>query len=150
MDVRRLGWLGTRTDRFVETARFFRDVLGLAISHEEPDFAMLALPGADHDDVEIIGPGAEGSEFQAATYTTGPVVSFVVGDVIAARSELEAAGVELLGDITWSGSSADLGWFHFRGPDGNVYGMMQGSRAFGDRWTGRSGHWVERARWNPR
>lgn len=132
MDVRRLGWLGTRTDRFTETTRFFRDVLGLATFYEEPDFAMLALPGADHDYVEIIGPDAEGSEFQATTYTTGPVVSFVVGDIVAARSELEAAGVELLGDITWSGSIADFGWFHFRGPDGNVYGMMQGSRAFGD------------------
>ena len=49
MDVRRLGWLGTRTPRFAETTRFFRDVLGLTTFSEEPDFAMFALPGADHD-----------------------------------------------------------------------------------------------------
>jgi catechol 2,3-dioxygenase-like lactoylglutathione lyase family enzyme len=132
MDVRRVGFVGTRTDRFSETTRFFRDVLGLATSYEAPDFVMLALPGADHDYVEIIGPDAEGLEFQAATYTTGPVVSFVVDDLAAARAELEAAGVELLDDITWSRRLADYGWFHFRGPDGNVYGMMQGSRAVGD------------------
>ena len=132
MDVRRLGFLGTRTDDFSETTRFFRDVLGLVTHYEEPDFAMLSLPGAEHDFVEIIGPDAECSEFQAATYTTGPVVSFVVGDVVAARAELEAAGVELLDDITWSRSIEGLGWFHFRAPDGYVYGMMQGSRVIGD------------------
>ena len=132
MDVRRIGFLGTRTDRFSETTRFFRDVLGLGIYYEEPDFAMLSLPGAEHDFVEIIGPDAEGTAFQAATYTTGPVPSFVVDDVAAARAELESAGVDLLDDITWSSSIEGLGWFHFRGPDGNVYGMMQGSRVIGD------------------
>jgi catechol 2,3-dioxygenase-like lactoylglutathione lyase family enzyme len=132
MDVRRLGFLGTRTDNFSETTRFFRDVLGLATYYEEPDFAMLSLPGAEHDFVEIIGPAAASSEFQAATYTTGPVASFVVEDVVAARAELEAADVELLDDITWSSSVEGLGWFHFRGPDGCVYGMMQGSRVIGD------------------
>ena len=132
MDVRRIGFLATRTDDFSETTRFFRDVLGLATYYEEPDFAMLSLPGAEHDFVEIIGPDAEGSEFQAATYTTGPVASFVVVDVVAARAELEAAGVELLDEITWSSSIEGFGWFHFRAPDGYVYGMMQGSRAIGD------------------
>ncbi len=132
MDVRRLGFLGTRTNDFSETTRFFRDVLGLATHYEEPNFAMFSLPGAEHDFVEIIGPDAEGSEFQAATYTTGPVPSFVVGDVVAARAELEAAGVELLDEITWSRGIEGLGWFHFRGPDGYVYGMMQGSRVIGD------------------
>lgn len=130
MDVRRIGFMATRTDLFTETTGFFRDVLGLATDYEQDDFAMFALPSADHDFVEIIGPGAEGMEWQAATYTTGPVVSFEVGDLAAARAELEAAGVELLDDITWSGRIAGFGWFHFRGPDGNVYGM-QGSRAGG-------------------
>lgn len=132
MDVRRVGFVGTRTDHFSETTRFFRDVLGLAIHREEPDFVMLALPGADHDYVEVIGPDAEGLEFQAVTYTTGPVVAFVVDDLGAARAELQAADVELLDDITWSRSIADYGWCHFRAPDGNVYGLMQGSRKIGD------------------
>lgn len=131
MDVRRIGFMGTRTDRFAETTRFFRDVLGLAPYHERTDFAMLALPGADHDFVEVIGPDAEGMEFAASTYSTGPVVSFEVGDLAAARAELEAAGIELLDDITWSSRIVGFGWFHFRGPDGHVYGL-QGPGATGD------------------
>jgi hypothetical protein len=57
-----------------------------------------------------------------------PVPAFVV----AARAELEAAGIELLDEITWSRRIEGLGWFHFRGPDGCVYGMMQGSRVIDD------------------
>lgn len=132
MDVRRIGYLGTRTDAYTETTRFFREVLGLDTYDEESDFVMLSLPGAEHDFVEVIGPNAEGFEFHQATYTTGPVPAFVVGDVTAARAELEAAGVELLDEITWSRSMVGLGWFHFRGPDGNVYAMMQGSRVIDD------------------
>jgi hypothetical protein len=33
MEVTGLGWLGVRTERFEETVRFFRDVMGL----ERPD-----------------------------------------------------------------------------------------------------------------
>ena len=127
MNVIRLGWLGTRTARYAETTRFFRDVLGLAADYEEPDFAMFKLPAADRDYVEVIGPNADDSDFEAATYTTGPVVGFVVTDLAAARAELAGHGVELLGDIIWSGRTPGYGWFHFRGPDGNVYGMLQGT-----------------------
>ena len=35
-------------------------------------------------------------------------------------------------DITRSGSIPGLAWFHFRGPDGTVYSLMQGSRAIAD------------------
>ena len=38
------------------------------------------------------------------------------------------AGIELLGDITWSSRTEGYGWFHLRAPDGNVYSMLQGTR----------------------
>lgn len=125
MDVKRLSWLGTRTAKFDETKVFFRDVLGLSLVAEEPDFAMLRLPGGDHDYVEVFGPSDPDTTF----YTTGPVAGFLVDDVEQARAELEAAGIELIGSIEWSARVENYGWFSFRGPDGNVYGVMQGSRA---------------------
>ena len=127
MRVQRLGWLGTRTDRYDATRSFFVGVLGLAVEYEEHHFALVAFPAADHDYVEVMGPDAEDSDFEATYYTTGPVVGFVVDDLEAARAELAAAGVELLGDITWSQRTPGYGWFHLRGPDGNVYGMLQGT-----------------------
>jgi hypothetical protein len=62
-----------------------------------------------------------------ANFTTGPVVGFVVDDVVAGRAELIAAGIEILDEIHWSTRREGYGWFHFRAPDGNVYGLMQGS-----------------------
>ena len=92
---------------------------------EEPGFAMLQLPSGEHDYLEVFGAGADDSEFEAEYYRTGPVPGFLVPDVVVARAELAAAGVELLGEITWARSTPGYGWFHFRGPDGNVYGVVQ-------------------------
>jgi predicted enzyme related to lactoylglutathione lyase len=128
MQVKRLGWLGTRTENFDETTRFFRDVLGLAVEHEEDGFGMYRLPGGDRDYVEVFATGDPDVDF----YATGPVVGLVVDDIENARSQLAAHGVELIGDITWSSRHDGYGWFHVRGPDGNVYGMLQGTRAIAD------------------
>ena len=124
MHVKRLAWLGARTEKFDATTTFFRDVLGLPVVYEEPGFAMHQLPDADRDFVEVFGADHPGG----ALYTTGPVVGLLVDDITEARAELEAAGVELLDSIHWPESMEGYGWFHFRGPDGNVYGMLQGSR----------------------
>jgi catechol 2,3-dioxygenase-like lactoylglutathione lyase family enzyme len=128
MKVQRLAWMGTRTNRFDETRRFFADILGLKVEHEEAGFAMLGLPAADRDYVEIFGPDVDDGGFSAANYQTGPVVGLQVDDIVAARAELAEAGVELLDAITWASGTPGYGWFHFRGPDGNVYSLLQGSQ----------------------
>jgi len=124
VQVKRVAWLGTRTEKFDETTAFFRDVLGIPVFHEEPGFAMLQLPGADRDFVEVFAPDNP----NGAVYTTGPVVGLLVDDIEQARAELDAAGVELIGPIEWLQSMDGYGWFHVRGPDGNVYAIMQESR----------------------
>ena len=128
MQVKRLAWLGTRTENFDETAAFFRDVLGIPMIFEEPGFAMLQLPGADRDFVEVFA-----SDYpSAAHYSTGPVVGLLVDDIEEARSELDAAGVELISPIEWLQSMDGYGWFYVRGPDGNVYAILQDSRVSTD------------------
>jgi catechol 2,3-dioxygenase-like lactoylglutathione lyase family enzyme len=124
MKVKRLAWLGTRTEKFDETTAFFRDVLGIPVLYEEPGFAMLQLPGSDRDFVEVFAPDHP----NAALYSTGPVVGLLVDDIEQARVELDAAGVELIGPSEWIESMDGYGWFHVRGPDGNVYAILQDSR----------------------
>ena len=132
--VRRLTWLGTRTERYDETTDFFGRVLGLPLVAEEPGLAMFQLPGGEHDYVEVFDVANPEVPFM----TTGPVEGFLVDNVVQARKELEAEGVEMLGEVTWlrdiPGFEAvvDYGWFTFRGPDGNVYNCTQGSRAIPD------------------
>ncbi len=121
--VKRLAWMGTRTDKVAETSAFLEHVIGLERAGEEPGFVMFRLPGTDHDYVEVFGADRE----DAALYTTGPVVGLLVDDLVRAREVLDSEGVELLDEITWAGTIPGYGWFHFRGPDGSVYACLQGS-----------------------
>jgi catechol 2,3-dioxygenase-like lactoylglutathione lyase family enzyme len=132
VQIRRLSWVGTRTQEFASTKQFFGGVLGLPLITEEPGFAMFQLPGGLHDYVEVFAVEYPDVEFM----TTGPVPGFIVDDVVQARTELEAAGLEMLEPIQWMADVdaplvdaqpdlAGYGWFQFRGPDGNVYCCTQ-------------------------
>jgi catechol 2,3-dioxygenase-like lactoylglutathione lyase family enzyme len=115
--VTRIGWAGTRTDRYGAMVDFLTAVLGLTLVRQEGDVAVLDLPSGDT--VEVFGPGDQDHPH----FTTGPVVGFVVEDLPAAVAELERAGVELLGGHV---DERGLGWRHFRAPDGNVYELTSG------------------------
>jgi predicted enzyme related to lactoylglutathione lyase len=111
-------WVGTRTTAFDETVAFFRDVLGLPLEEPEPDFGWSRMP--DSSQFEVFGPTDE----EHRHFSTGPVPEFLVDDLPAALAELEAAGVEILGEPKLRGTE---GWLHFRAPDGNVYGLTAAS-----------------------
>lgn len=112
MHITGIGWAGTRTAAANDLAGFYKDVLGLLLVHEEPGFWVFELPDGRH--VEVFAEEYPGKEH----FSTGPVVGFAVSDMPAAVDELRAAGVELLG-------KAGPTWQHFRGPDGNVYELVQ-------------------------
>lgn len=112
MRLQGISWAGTRTDHWSETVDMFERVLGLRRDHEEPGFVVFELPNGDT--VEVF----ETDDAEHRHFTTGPVVGFSVDDLDAARAELEAAGIELLGPVQRGGGMA---WLHFRGTDGNVW-----------------------------
>jgi catechol 2,3-dioxygenase-like lactoylglutathione lyase family enzyme len=117
MQVQRIGWLGTRTERYDELVAFYRTVLGLEQVEETDEYAAFRLANGDH--VEVFRPQGEGH----AHLTTGPVAGFVVDDIEAAHRAMQAAGVELLSPLTtWSDGQRSV---HFRAPDGNVYELVQ-------------------------
>lgn len=45
MEFTGLGWLGVRTERFEETVRFFRNVMGLRVGRLRAALRLCALPG---------------------------------------------------------------------------------------------------------
>ncbi|MGH2703049.1 MAG: VOC family protein [Actinomycetota bacterium] len=117
MDVKGLVWLGTRTSKFDETVAFFRDVMGLTPFHEGGDVAVLKMAGGEW--FEVFGP----NDTEHTQFDTGPVGEFLVDDVAEARTELESRGVEFIADThSWG----DYTWAHFKGPDGNIYGVTSG------------------------
>jgi catechol 2,3-dioxygenase-like lactoylglutathione lyase family enzyme len=120
MEIRSLGWLGTRTGEAAALADFYARVLRLRLTHQEPGFWVFTLP--DGHNVEVFDTGYPGKEH----FGTGPVAGFAVRDLPAAVAELRAAGVELLG-------VPGPTWQHFRGPDGNVYELVAESEPAADR-----------------
>ena len=107
-------WAGVRTAAFHESIAFFRDVLGVPMVELRPDFAWSKMPNTSQ--LEIFGV----DDPDHRHFTTGPVPSFLVDDLRGALEELRAAGVEILGEPVFHETG---GWLHFRGPDGNVYGL---------------------------
>lgn len=114
MQVRRLGWLGVRTERFDEMVSTLRDTMGIALELEQPGRAMFKLPNGDP--IDVFDPSLP----QYERFTTGPVVGFVVDDVEAGLRELADAGVEVFEVQRGDGFM----WAHFRGPDGNLYELQ--------------------------
>jgi len=119
MRVKRLGWLGTQAEDASGVARFFQDVLGLDLVHEQEGFFMLQLPSGRHDYLEVFGTGEPGTPMPC------PRVCFVVDDVEQARAELVEAGTELVGEIVEAPQVSGYRWQNFRAPDGHVYGVVE-------------------------
>lgn len=120
MQVRRIGYLGVRTDRMPEMTAFFRDVLGFQAVGEQETVTFSRLPtgefdyaevfSTEHDDERMIRNGVD---FQ---------IAFIVDDIDEARAEIEAAGIEILGDVV---RGKNVSWFFLRAPDGRVYCIEQ-------------------------
>jgi len=117
MQILKLAWVGSRTDRPQQTVAFFRDLLGLRVDLQHEDFWMLRLP--DGSKVEVFGAGNPVNRH----FTTGPVAGFLVDDVFGATDELRSAGVEIL--LEPKVDESRNAWVHFRAPDGNIYEFTQ-------------------------
>ena len=80
--------------------------------------------------VEVYRPGGYDPRLLPVA-ATGPTVAFAVDDLVAARSELVAAGIEIVADVVWAAEAFDdprlegFGWLFFRAPDGHVYALQQ-------------------------
>jgi catechol 2,3-dioxygenase-like lactoylglutathione lyase family enzyme len=115
VEVKNVRWVGIRTDRYAEMISFLRDVLGLRTNFEEA--TTVEFETSEGDEIQLMAPGDPYYDF-FGEHARGPVPLFEVDDVHAARRELEAAGIEIVGaterDSVWE-------WIHVRAPDGNLY-----------------------------
>ena len=120
MEVRKIAWVGTRSDHAEAMAGLFERVLGLRPIHHGDGVWAFEVP--DGGRVEVFGPGSDNPHF-----TTGPVPGFQVDDVDAATEELRSAGIPIVSGPTHMEEEVGLAWVHFRAPDGNVYELTQAS-----------------------
>jgi catechol 2,3-dioxygenase-like lactoylglutathione lyase family enzyme len=110
MQVERVDFVSFLTEDIARARRFYAETLGLEIETEgENDMEFRA----GQVTLDIFNPASIGQPF--APSPAG--LALRVGDVAAARAELEAKGVE------FDGETVDTGVCHqafFRDPDGNV------------------------------
>ena len=112
MKVKGISWVGIGTGSFDESLAFFTDVLGLETAVVEKPVAMLRA--GPNQIVEIFGEGST----RGRALNSPPAIAFEVDDVVAARDELLAKGVELVGEPgSWNGHE----WLYFRGPEGYMF-----------------------------
>jgi len=123
MDVRNVRWIGVHTRHYDHMVEFLRDVMQLRTNFEEP--TTVEFSTSEGDEIQIMAPGDPYFDF-FAEHATGPVPLFEVGDVHAARSELEQAGIEIVGPL---GRDSRWEWIHFRAPDGHLYELASRIRA---------------------
>jgi catechol 2,3-dioxygenase-like lactoylglutathione lyase family enzyme len=118
--IRSLRFLGVRTDAFDATVGLYRDVLGLAPTHEGPGAAWFRA--ADGASIHVY----DSTETDHAFFDRGPVVGLEVDDFRTARAAMVRAGIAFIGEPQ---RDAGVAWNHFRGPDGNVYEIIGPDRS---------------------
>ena len=130
MHIRRISFVGVKTQSFDAMADFARDVLGLAPGHRDDGWAVFQLASGDRDLFEVYRPGHY-DERLLPSEAGGLTIAFGVDDLLEARAELLTAGIEIVADTVWAAEAFDdprlegFGWLFFRAPDGQVYVMQQ-------------------------
>jgi hypothetical protein len=120
MDVKGITWHAVvlAPDEFAATRTLLTDTLGLSPAMEQTGWSMFPMPNGTI--LDLFAPEA----VPAYGFNEGIVFGFRVDDVETASTELEAAGCELLGDVTRV-PDMNYAFRHFRGPDGRIYGINE-------------------------
>ena len=111
MTVRKVDFVGLRTEAIGETVTMFRDLLGVPVTRETDNLVGFQL--ADGTVLEVYGPDDSFHEF----FRTGPVVAFQVDDFGRTRDMMMKAGVRFIGEPQVADGHQ---WQHFHTPDGTV------------------------------
>jgi predicted enzyme related to lactoylglutathione lyase len=120
LDVAGITWhaIVLEPEPFAATKALLTETFGLAPAMEAEGMVLFILPN---------GMMLELNEPQAVPdygFNDGVVFGFRVDDIEAASAAVEAAGCELLGQIT-SVEQMAYAYRRFRGPDGRVYGLNE-------------------------
>lgn len=126
MHVRRIGYVGLRTDDVDAMTSFFRDVIGLEAAGEGETVTFQRLPTHRRD---LVGVYAQEHRDVRLPDGADVVIAFVVDDIREAMAEVQTAGLEIVGEPVWAAEAFDdptlgeFAWFFVRAPDGRVFAI---------------------------
>jgi len=121
VNVEGISWHAIVLERepFAATKALMTETFGLAPEVEAEGIVLFTMPNGTM--LELNTPQAASAEY---SFNDGLVFGFRVDDLEAAWAAVEAAGCELLGEIT---RVEEVGYAYqrFRGPDGRVYSLNE-------------------------
>jgi catechol 2,3-dioxygenase-like lactoylglutathione lyase family enzyme len=118
-----------RTDEVDAMTSFFRDVIGLEAAGEGETVTFQRLPTHRRDLIEVYAQGHR--DARLIPDDADFVMGFVVDDIREAMTEVQAAGVEIVGEPIWAAVAFDdptlgeFAWFFVRAPDGRIFAIEQ-------------------------
>jgi predicted enzyme related to lactoylglutathione lyase len=107
------------SEPFAATKALMTETFGLAPEVEAEGMVLFVMPNGTM--LELNTPQAASADYGI---NDGLVFGFRVDDVEAASAAVEAAGCELLGEITRV-EEVSYAYRRFRGPDGRVYSLNE-------------------------
>ena len=120
MNVEGITWQAVTLDpgKFAQMKQLYIQTFGLAPAMEMDGVAVFRMPNGSL--LELYTPHS----VPPFGYNDAFAFGFRADDIEQASKEIEAAGGELLGDIN---RVPEMGYAyrHFRGPDGQVYGLNE-------------------------
>ena len=121
MNVEGINWHAIVLDPepFAATKALMTETFGLAPTMEAEGMVLFTMPNGTV--LELNEPQAASADYD---FNDGLIFGFRVDDVEAASAAVEAAGCELLGEITHVEEIA-YAYRRFRGPDGRVYSLNE-------------------------
>ena len=96
--IKGLNWVGTRTDRFDELTKLYRDTMAVKVTMRKKTSSSLSCRMTTRwkrSDPQIAN---------TLHFDTGPVTGFAVGDIHAARKRLEAGDARFIRSRTAMGT----------------------------------------------
>ena len=124
MNVEGITWHAIVLDPepFAATKALMTETFGLAPAMEMEGVAVFTMPNGTV--LELNEPQAASADYGL---NDGLVFGFRVDDLEAASAAVEAAGCELLGEITRVEEVEEVAYSYrrFRGPDGRVYSLNE-------------------------
>jgi predicted enzyme related to lactoylglutathione lyase len=123
MNITDYRWIGMLVHDFEATCSFFKSDLGLTLewTDERKEIAMFRLPSGQT--IEVYGPSNRTRKAKYRRFN-GPVIGLEVDDIVAAREELQAKGVEFVSEIE-ALDDGSIKWTYFWGLDGQFYSLHQ-------------------------
>jgi catechol 2,3-dioxygenase-like lactoylglutathione lyase family enzyme len=113
-------WIGVVVDDLQGQRRFYRDVLGFVERDTGVDWVHFELGNGNL--LELVRRSNR-PEYERRRYQVG----YVVADILAARRELMARGVEPISEV--EGKQEGRRWCYFRDPEGNVFEIKENRTA---------------------